>query len=100
MRLHPRHAATAQQEPTRTSRLRDLARRALGAPYDRAPCLHALRSADTIEHPDHPGNVHRRLTRWTEAPCVRPAGHGYVDGVLHRDSIEAWHACDDGRTWR
>lgn len=95
-RMNP--AAQLHQEPrrkSRTAQLKQALHRVLsGKPYDRNPCPHTLRTPDLIEHPQHPGDPHRAVARWTEAACVRPGSH-----ERSSDPREAVHAADDGRTW-
>ena len=74
--------------------LRQFLQVTVGTAFDRDPCLHSLRTPALVDHPDHPGNVHRRVVQWTEAPCQRPSGH-----VRAPQRDLAVHADAAGRTW-
>jgi hypothetical protein len=80
-------------------RLRELLSVTVGEPYDRDPCPAVLRTADEVPDLTLPNDPHRRRTRYTDAPCVRPRNHGFVDKVYDASSPEALHADATGRTW-
>lgn len=82
-------------------RRRGLLHDVVGERYDRSPCPHTLRTRELIDDPMTGPDQFRGRTavKVTDAPCVRPDGHGYVDGVFHPDSPEAPHADATGRTW-